>query len=171
MSISDLITILGNHPLALSALFLGLPLISWLYGIPLSKSKAVRSPHSYTYALLVYLTAIPGAFSLALTGYVLFFLKANLLSVNLVVFFLPMLSMVITLTVIRAKVDLNRLPGFDRIIGLFTLLLVTFILVLLIEKTRIWVLFHGSMTTLVLFVLFLFFLLRWASSKLFSARK
>ena len=162
MSISDVITILGYNPLILATIFTGLPLTAWLYGLPLSRSRAARTPHRYFYAILIYLAAIPGSLALTLTGYSLFFLRADLMSLNLLVFFLPVVSMAGTLVVIKAKVDLDRLPGFDRIIGLIVLLAATFTIALLIQKTKIWVLFHGSLTALAVFIVALFLLLRWA---------
>lgn len=171
MSIRDLITILGNNPLILITVFVALPLAAWLYGLPLSRSRAAGSPHCYVYATLVYLVSIPGSLALVLTGYALFFLRTDLLSVNLLVFFLPIVSLVVTLIAIRSKVDLDRLPGFGRIVGLFALLITTFVLVLFVQKTRIWVLFHGSLLTLLVFIIILFLVLRWAAGKVLAGRR
>ncbi len=171
MTINDAITILGNSPLILAAIFIGLPLIAWVYGLPLSSFKAASQPHRYVYATLVYLAVIPGSLALTLTGYLLFFQRADLMNVNLLVFFLPVVSMIGTLVVIKAKVDLDRLPGFDRILGLFVLLAATFTIALLIQKTRIWVLFHGSLAALAVFIVALFLLLRWAMGRIMGSRK
>lgn len=171
MTISDVITLLGNNPLILIAIFIGLPLAAWLYGLSLSSFKAARPPHCHVYATFIYLTAIPGILALVLTGYSLFFLRVNLMNLNLLVFFLPIVSMIGTLTVIKAKVDLDRLPGFGRISALFVLLATTFILALLIQKTRIWVLFHGSLTALVIFIVVLFLILQWAMGRVTGRKR
>ena len=171
MTIRDLIDFLGNNPLILLAVFIVLPATAWLYGIPLSRRKAGEPPHCYFYATLVYLAVIPGAFALVLTGYSLFFLRSDLMSLNLLVFFLPVVSMVVTLVIINSRVELDRLPGFRRITGLFVLLVITCILALFMQKTRIWLLFHGSMTGLVIFMVLLFLGLRWGAGRLLGRRR
>ena len=171
MSVADLLELLAGNSLILLIVFLSLPLLAWLYGLPISRFKAGRSPHCYIYAVLVYLVCIPGAMALTLSGYFLFFLRANMMNVNILVFFLPIVSMIATLMLIRQKTELARLPGFDRVSSLFIVLTVTFILVALIQKTRIWLLFHGSILGLLLFVALLFFLLKWAGDRLFAGRR
>jgi hypothetical protein len=54
-------------------------------------------------------------------------------------------------------------PGFDRLVGLFTLLAVTFFLTFFILQTRIWIVFGGSILTLVVLMTFVFALLKWAA--------
>ena len=170
MSIIDVIDLLGEYPAALIGIFVVIPLFSFLYGQLHARRRGNESPHKYVYSVLVYVSCIPGALSLVLTTYVFFFLRANLLAVNLLVFFLPIVSMVITLAVIGRQADVDDLPGFGRITGLFVLLIVTFILALLIQRTRIWVLFRGSIVTFILVVIVLFLALRWAAGRLFRGK-
>ncbi len=167
MSVNDMIQLVGQYPTALVSVFVAIPLFSFLYGQLHVRSKGNTSPHKYVYSVLVYMSCVPGALSLALTAYALFFLRANLLTVNLLVFFLPIVSMAVTVAIIGRKANVDDLPGFDRIAGLFVLLMVTFLLALLIQRTRIWVLFHGSVVTFILVVVVLFLLLKWAAGRLF----
>lgn len=171
MSIAHLIALLDASPLVLALVFTGIPLVAWLYGLPLSSFRAGAAPHRHVFSVLVFLACIPGAMSLVLTAYSLFLLKTDLLRVNVLVFFLPIFSMAATLILIRRKTDLTALPGFDRVSSLFVLLTVTFLLVVLAEKTRILLLFHGSVVGLLVFVAGLFLVLRWARGRLFTTRR
>ena len=78
--------------------------------------------------------------------------------------------MVLTLILIRRNVSFDDIPGFDRISGLMMLLAVTFVIVLAIQRTRIWILFGSSIYTLIVLVIALFALLKWGAYML-SRRK
>ena len=52
----------------------------------------------------------------------------------------------LTLAVIRRQVAFDEVPGFDRIWGLMTMIAMTFIIVLAIARTRIFLFFGGSTT-------------------------
>ncbi len=127
-----------------------------------------KPPLSYLYSLLVYLVAIPGVFSLILLGYSVFFLHQNLLEVNALFYFLPGLSMLMTLIIIGRSVSFGDLPAVDHIIGLITVLGITFLAVLFIYKTRIFIGFFGSIETLILLAVGVFILLKWGLNKLFN---
>lgn len=171
MSVIDVVDLLGEYPTVLVGVFTIIPLFSLIYGRLHTRNRGNRSPHKYVYSILVYLSCIPGAFSSVLTVYTFFFLRANLLAVNSLVFFLPIVSMVVTLTIIGRNADLDDLPGFERITGLFALLILTFILALLLQRMRIWILFHGSIMTFVAVVIVLFLLLRWTAYRLFRGKR
>ncbi len=157
MTISDMLKELGTYNLLWLCLFLAVPLVAWLYGAIIPSGRGTLKPHKYVYGFLVYLSCIPGMFSAILCGYSLFFIRANLLDVNPTLYFLPIVSMVATLVLIRRKVNMDNIPGFDRLMGLCTLLGVTFILLLIIAKTRIFIFFGARLITLVVFFLVLFF--------------
>ncbi|MBN2383080.1 hypothetical protein JXQ70_09385 [bacterium] len=170
MTVMDLMNKIGNYPGYLIAFCIALPLLSLLYGRLVSRERGSLAPHRYVYAVLIYLTSIPGIFAIVVTAYTLFFIESNLLMVNALVYFLPIVSMFITVVLVRKAVELDAVPGFDRLLGLFTLLGITFILVLMVQKTRIWLFFGGSLTSLVVLVVFLFALLKWATYTLFRNR-
>jgi hypothetical protein len=169
----EIITYLSRHSYYLLGLFIIIPLLAAGYGKIHANGRGIFPPHKFIYAALIYISAIPGIFSTVITGYSLFILRVNLLNVNFIIYFLPILSMTATMILIRKNVDLDHIPGFDRLYGLFILLAVTFILALIIVKTRIWLFFGGSIITIFGVIIFLFFLLKWASYTLFrgSAEK
>ncbi|MEM7352705.1 MAG: hypothetical protein AAF657_18035, partial [Acidobacteriota bacterium] len=99
------------------------------------------------------------------------FSGANLLDLDLLVFFLPPLSMVATLALIGRRVDFEDVPGFDRLFGLMMMIGVSFLLALAVQKTRIWIFFGASITSLFVFAVIAFLILRWASRMAFGSRR
>jgi len=170
MSINELILHLEKYNFALAVGLLAIPMVAFLYSTLIARKKGYASPHKYVYATLIYLACGPGMFSAVLTLYTVFIIRSSLLEANLFVYILPILVMATTLAIIRKSVDLTYIPGFNKIQGLITLLAVTFILTLLVMKTRIFLFFGAPMITLVLFVIFLFLLLKWSMNRIFGSK-
>lgn len=166
MTISQIIDAISGYGVFIIIIFVIIPLAAFAYGKAVGKEKAVQSPHKYIYSFLIYLSSVPGMFSLVLCAYALFILKANLLEVNIVVYFVPIISMIATIILIRKNVDLNYVPGFDRLYGLFIVLGATFTIALMILQTRIFLFFGSSIMTLVIFVVILYLALQWGMDKL-----
>ncbi len=167
LSINAMLQAAGGHPEYIIGFFVALPLLAWTLGkVPVHGTEE-RPPFRYAYSTLTYLSTIPGVFSAVLVGYSLFFVHQNLLTVNTLNYFLPILSMIVTLVLIGKKVDFNQLPGFDRLAGLIVLIATTFAILLFLYKTRIFIGFFGSMSYLIPLGIFLFFLLKWSTRKLF----
>ena len=167
MTINDLIKLANGHLLALLIFFVSPPVIAWLCGRIHGRGNGGNAPWKYIYSVLVYLVCIPGLFASVLTGYELFFQRADLLNVNLAIYFLPIVSMVVTLIFIHKTVNFENVPGFDRISGLMVMIGCSFLIALVIDKTRIWVMFHGSIAMLFALAAGIFALLKWGTYMLF----
>lgn len=167
MTIRDLIDLAGQHPLVLLVAFLAPPLAAWLLGLMHPRGQGGTAPWKYFSAVLVYLTCVPGMFAGVITAYTLFFSRENLLDANLLVYFLPILSMVATLVFIRRNVPFDQVPGFDRLSGLMAMVGCSFAIALVIQKTNIWVFFGGSIEKLFILAAGVFALLKWGTSMLF----
>ena len=137
MTVADLINLLSSYSKQVIALFCFIPAFSFIYGKIHAPGKGVLAPHKYIYSVLIYSSCVPGMLAAIIVGYSVFFLRTNLLEVNFFIYFLPIISLVVTLVIIRKNVELDDIPGFDRLVGLCTLLGITFVLTLLIMKTRI----------------------------------
>lgn len=172
MTIQEMILMIERiSPLYLLAGYLFPPLFVWLIGFGINQFNALRSPWKYLYSAFVYLVCIPGILASVLTAYSIFFTRQNLLNVNVFVYFLPIISMIITLVVIARKVDLSGLPGVDRLYSLIIILIITFSGVLAIQKTKIWIFFGGSFWILILIAIICFIVLKISSSKLLGRRR
>jgi len=149
-------------------IFTAPPLIALAAGFIHGKNKGYTSPWKYLYSVLIYWVYIPGVLAAMLTAYTLFFTGENLLDQNLVVYILPIISMVITLVCVKKNVLFDDIPGFERLSGLILVIAITFVFILAIQKTRLWLFFGASIFVLAAFVIFLVALLQWGMKMLFG---
>lgn len=170
MTTREFIQVADGHPLILVAAFLSPPMLAWLCGEMHGRNRGGDAPWKYVYSVLVYTACIPGLFAAVLTAYALFFTRENLLDASLLVYFLPVASMIVTLVHIRKRVTFDEVPGFDRLSGLMTMIGLSFAIALAIDKTRIWIWFGGSIQTLFLLAAGVFALLKWGCYMLFRGR-
>src|SRR3569623_1373525 len=122
MTINDLIHLANGHVLALVLFFLAPPVAAWLCGVMHGRGNGGNAPWKYVYSVLVYLECLPGVMACVMTGYELFFQHADLLKVIIAVYFLPIVSMIVTLIFIHKTVNFENVPGFDRISGLMVMI-------------------------------------------------
>ncbi|OWY22928.1 hypothetical protein C7N43_23050 [Sphingobacteriales bacterium UPWRP_1] len=169
MTLQEFFDILAANPAPVLIYFILLPVAAAIAGSLTTREEARQNPWKYFYSALVYMSSVPGIMALVLCVYTLFFERQrSLLEVNALVYFLPIIVMIATLLLINRKADMRHIPGFRRLSGLLMMLAVTFIAILIIQQTRIWVVFHGSVVYLfgLFIVLFVAFYLGW--NKLFS---
>ena len=170
MTTNELLQQAGQHSLLLAAAFVALPVMAWLVGQMHPDGCGGASPWKYLYAVLVYLACVPGMFAAVITAYTLFFIHENLLEVNPLVYFLPIVAMGVTIVLIRKRVAFDEVPGFDRLSGLMTMVACSFGIALAIQKTNIFLFFGGSIGLLFALALGVFALLKWGSHMLFRGR-
>ena len=167
MTIEQFLDILGRYPQVI-ILFLGfLPLASFIYGRYIAGARIAESPHRFVMSTLVYLACVPGIFSATISVYTLLVLRGNLLQVNMLHYFFPVVMMILTLVTISRLVNLDLLPGFNRLRGLMGLLTLTFVVTFLVMQTRIWLIFGGSITAMILLLIALFLVFKWLSRMVF----
>ncbi len=167
MTPRELIDLAGAHPAVLTGVLLAVPLLAALVGRLHAPGAGGRGPWPWLYSLLVYAACLPGVGAAVVTGYTLFFTRENLLDKNLLVYVLPILSMIATLVLVRRSVGFDEVPGFDRLSGLMVAIAVAFGLVLALRRTFIGIIFVGSLARLALFVGALIALFQWGLRALF----
>jgi hypothetical protein len=170
MTTRELIQLTDRHPLALAAAFVIPPVAAWVIGRVHERGRGGASPWKYLYSALVYFACVPGMFAGVLTAHALFISHENLLDVNPLVYFLPIVSMVVTLVLVRKNVTFDEVPGFDRLSGLMIMVGCSFAAALAIQKTNIWIFFGGSIEKLFLLAGGIFALLKWGTYTLFRRR-
>ena len=170
MTTRDLIQQADQHPIALAAALAAPPVVAWLAGQMHDRGQGGAGPWKYLYTVLVYLACVPGMFAGVLTAYTLFFSRENLLDTSLLVYFLPIVSMIVTLVFIRKNVAFDEVPGFDRLSGLMVMVGCSFAIALAIQKTKIWIVFGGSIERLFILAAGIFGLLKWGAYMLFRRR-
>ncbi len=141
MTLEELFDYLSENPKYLFLYFLMLPVAALVAGW-LDKDRGHYNPWSFIYAVLIYASCIPGIFSVALNVYLFLFERHSIMQTNLYTQVLPWLSMLATLLIIRRNVDLDYIPGFDRLSGLIMILAAVMAVMWFFDRTRIIAFIH-----------------------------
>lgn len=116
MTVGEFGTVLTENPLLVTAYFSILPvtaIFAWLLG----NNRGHLSPWKYFYTVLIYLSCLPGILAFAFAVYLVVVERQSILQLNLYLTLIPVMSMFLTLIIIRRNVDLDLVPGFDKITG------------------------------------------------------
>lgn len=136
MTLQDLLNLLSNNPFVIIFFFAAVPLTAVLAS-ELDRGDSHLSPWKYLYATLIYLVSIPGLFAIVLNIYLILFEGRSIMRLNIFTQILPIISMVLTLYIIRRSVNLELIPGFDRLGGLLIVIFVLMAIFWILDKTRI----------------------------------
>jgi len=165
MTAQDIINWFSTHPNLILAYFITLIILS-LIGLLLVNESNYKSPINYVYTGIIYAITIPGLLSFILLLYSFFFLKTNLLQVDLLMYFTPIVAMIITLVIVNKTVPMSKIPGFNRLSGLFILVIITFIITYILQRMFFGVFFIGKFQYLILFFIILLISLKFAWNKI-----
>ena len=170
MTLRDLISAADLLRVPLLIGFCSVVILTALIGVLHGKGRGGRTPWHYLYAMLVYAACVPGTFAAVLVVYALFFSGENLLDVNMIICVVPIVAMVATLGVMRRNVDFNRVPGFNRLTGLMTMLVVVFVVAFVLRSLRVGLFFGAPMIWFFVLVAALFSVFKWGGRLLFGRR-
>ena len=136
MTVGELFNLLTQNPAIILFYFIAIPLTAFL-ALIFGKEEGNLSPWNYLYGSLVYLACIPGIFAVTLNVYLFLFERISLFNANIYTQVIPILSMFLTLWLIRKNVDFDDIPGFGKLSGLMIILggILTFMWIL--DRTRI----------------------------------
>jgi hypothetical protein len=167
MTLQQLFDSIGENPTFMLIFFIGLPIVAfvmtWITG-----EDAYKSPWNFVYSGIIYAAAIPGVFGIMLVAYTLFFENTSLLQVNWVVYFLPIISMIVTLLILSRTLELDKIPGFDKISGLIFMIVAASFVIFLLSRMRIWTVFIGSIWHLFGLFIVLLIVFRVGFKRLFA---
>lgn len=143
MTLQQLFDMIGQNPTLIMIFFIGLPILSFVMTW-VTDEHSYKSPWKFVYSALIYAACIPGIFATLLVAYVLMFENKSLLEIDLFVYFLPIASMFATLLILSRKLQLEYIPGFDKISGLVFMIVAVSMVIFLLSRMRIWTVFVGS---------------------------
>ncbi len=121
MTLSQFFIYISENPWPLALVFILMPVLAWSIGVVANGSRDVKF-WSYIYAVLVYVTCIPGIFAVSLNIYLFLFERQSIWQANVVLQFLPVISMALTLMLIKNKIPFSLIPGFGKLSGFLTLI-------------------------------------------------
>lgn len=165
MTLGEFFNMCGENPALLLGFFLLIPLVA-LLALLFSNGQGHLSPWKYLYSILIYLVAIPGIFAVTLSVYLFLFERRSIMDTNVYTQILPIVSMMATFILIRKQVDLDLVPGFDRLSGLVTILSVLIILMWIIDKTHMYSITFMPFYVVVLILVIGFLLVRMGLKRL-----
>ena len=144
--------------------FIATPLTALLAGI-FGKGEGHLSPWKYLYSFLIYAVTIPGIFAVSLSVYMFFFERGSIMEANIFTQILPIVSMFLTLSIIRRNVELDQIPGFGRLSSLKLMVTIVLIVMWILEKTNLFVFTYMPFWQFILMLVAVFVVLRFLFKK------
>ncbi len=167
MTLGEFFISVSEKPALLLFYFFALPLVAVL-GYIWGKDKGFSSPWCYIYSALIYLACVPGIFAFTLNIYLFLFERKSVMDSNIYFQILPIISMLLTLYIIKLNVDFKDIPGFGKMSTL--MLIITGILSLLwvLEKTHIFVISFLPFQYFIFFIIGMIALIYFGSRHFFK---
>ncbi len=160
MTLEELFQQIAENPAYIIFYFSIIPFAAFLAGL-LGKGEGHMSPWKYLYSALIFLVSVPGIFSVTLSVYFFLFEKRPIMQTDVFTQIIPVLSMVFTLLAIRKNVNLDYIPGFDKMSGLITMITASLAIMWFIDRTRIWVVSYVRFEVVIGFFIVLLILIRF----------
>jgi len=167
MTLGDLITQFGDNPFYPVFYFLIIP-FSALLGNIMAKGEGHDSPWCYFYTALIYLSVIPGIFAILLNLYHMMFEKRSIYETNIMIDILPILSMFVTLLLIKRNVPFSAIPGFGKMTGFLSIIACVMVLFFFIEKTNLFIFSALPFVWIIVILVVMFAVIRIGTKKIFS---
>lgn len=164
MTLGEFFDYMNHNPLVMLLIFLGIPVTALLTNW-IAEGVGQEGPWKYLYSLLVYITSVPGILVVALGIYLFLFEPGgSIFNMNLLTQALPVLSMILTLAIIKRNVAFASIPGFGKLSSLMILIVAAFVMMYLMNRLHlmVWVMLpaHYFLIVLVILILVLRFALK-----------
>lgn len=167
MTIGQLLSFLESNPYYTVFYFVAIPLAALLANI-LGKSEGHLNPWCSFYSALIYLSVIPGVFAILLNLYHLLFETTSIYNVNLLVQVLPVISMFLSLYIIRKNVSFDLIPGFDKITGFTGMIAGLMVLFFFLDKARLIAFTFVPIFWVIILLIAMYLLIRMITKRIFK---
>jgi hypothetical protein len=168
MTLQEFFNLLGENPIYVVFFFFIIPFAAFMAGI-LGRGEGHLAPWKYLYSVLIYLVSIPGVFAVFLFLYQFFFDRKSIMQADVLMEILPVLSMVITLLIIKGNVNLDYIPGFGKLSGLILMITAVMAVFWILDRTRIWVVSFVRFEYIILLFVGLLLIIRFGWKRLFGS--
>ncbi|MGK0389942.1 MAG: hypothetical protein ACI94Y_002687 [Maribacter sp.] len=159
MTLQDIFDSIADNPTFIIIYFIAIPLLTALFAW-IGYGEANRSPWKYIYSTLIYLSSVPGIFAITVSVFTFLFVRTSFLNVNVLVYFLPVISMVATFMILKRVVNLDDIPGFGKLSGLLMTIFAIILVMFILDRTRIIAFVMIPVQYLILIMVLLFFMFR-----------
>ena len=158
---------MGSNPFYPLFFFFIVP-VAALLGNIMAKGEGHLNPWCIYYSALIYLSVIPGIFAILLNLYHMFFEKRSIYDMNMMVDVLPIVSMMLTLFLIKKNVDFKDIPGFGKLTGFVGTIAGLMLIFFVLDKMHLIVFSYLPIQWLALVLVVAFFVIRFVTKKVFS---
>lgn len=165
MTLQEMINAASAHQNEILYFFLTIPFLALIAAL-LQKKHSTNTGVKIFDSALVYIVSVPWILSLLLTVYSVFILKGNILELNILLYFVPLLSMISTYVIIQKSIWLKKVPWFGKISSLLLLIFLSLVIVLIFQKMFIWIIFIGNIQYIVWLFVIIFVAMKIAFDKL-----
>jgi len=166
MTLRDLFDQVSSNYWPVATYFILMPLLAWVVGQIATGSRDVKF-WGIVYAVIVYAICIPGIFAVTLNIYLFLFERQSIWQANIIMQFLPVISMVLTLMLIRQKIPFSLIPGFGKLSGFLTLITAMIGIMWFVDRIHLVAFTYVPFVYLVIGFVTALLLIRFAWSKLF----
>jgi len=167
MTLKDFFDLMSDNPAILLFYFIALPLTAFLACV-LGRNEGHLSPWKYLYSFLIYGACIPGIFAISLNIYLFLFERQSVMDANIYTQILPIIVMGFTLWFISKNVDLDQIPGFDKVGGLIMMIAAVLAVMWILDRTRIIAITFLPFWVVLVIVIVLLVLFRFGFKSFFS---
>ena len=166
MTVGELIDFLGSNPYYTVFYCISIPLAAALANL-MSKDEAELNPWCSFYAMLIYMSVIPGVFAILLNLYHFLFENTSIYDVNIMTQILPIISMVLSLYLIKQNIGFDEIPGFDKLTGFAGMMAGLMIIFFILDKARIVAFTYVPFLWIILILIILYLVIRYGTKFLF----
>ncbi|MCB0691040.1 MAG: hypothetical protein KDC16_05325 [Saprospiraceae bacterium] len=167
MTLADFLNALNQNPTLSIFFFVVTPLtalLAWIFG----NGESNISPWKYLYTILVYSALIPGIFAFILNIYLVVFKHESIMNFNLYTQILPIVSMVVSLWLISRNARFDDIPGFNRLSGLFVLLISFMLLLWILDRMQIFVISFMPFHYFIILLILILVVIRISAKRIFK---
>jgi len=162
MTIGELIQFLEANQYYTLYFFVAVPLGALLANY-FGKGEGELNPWCSFYAALIYLSVIPGVFSILLNLYHLLFENTSIYNVNINVQILPIVSMVLSLYFIKQNVSFDSIPGFGKVTGFASRMAGIMVVFFFLDKARLIAFTYIPFIWVIILLLLVYLVIRYGS--------
>lgn len=166
MTLQDLLRLIDGHPVPVTLYFVALPLLAWLAGRLHPQGSLSDSPIRWLYSAVLIGVGVPGL--IAAVAFLDQLFTGRLLQAGVFSEILPIVSLILTLSLVVHSADPSHIPGFRRMRAFLLLLAVTAVGGYLLMQTRIWIFLGGGLWHLLIAMGVLFLVAKWAFDRAFG---
>ena len=136
MTLGEFFAYLVENPFYIIFYFTAIPIAAFLANV-FGKGEGHLNPWCTFYSTLIYLVAIPGIFSILLNLYHALFENHSIYDLNIFAQILPIISMFLTLYIIKKNVSFDEIPGFGKLANLLGIISATMVIFFVLEKMHL----------------------------------